>query len=327
MSGVIVILTQNTEVRRTYLKTCLYFLFKHYNAVHQHPVIIFHEGDYDETAQREILLGIRRANRELVTFHALDAGDFEVPSNIDRAKLQHAVEARPTPYWRNVKYRLMCRWWLTHLYKYVSSYEFVMRLDDDSIIEEPVHNDLFAWMREKNLNYASNLMHVDCGICCYGMKEFFEEHYPEKHAQLQELFISQEIPTRAVTFHFFRLWLSLTQNPLPTLGNTMTLHQPVMMYNNFFIMRTAFWKQPAIAKTIQAIDANGSIFYARWGDAPLQSLLCMMHSPPEGISRAIFAYSKRMQREAFKGDDGEFHSYMPESYDKTSCMTEKTKPR
>jgi hypothetical protein len=53
----------------------------------------------------------------------------------------------------------------------------------------------------------------------------------------------------------------------------------------------------------------------------------MMHSPPEGISRAIFAYSKRMQREAFKGDDGEFHSYMPESYDKTSCMTEKTKPR
>lgn len=324
VSAAICYLTQNTESRRIYLKTSLYFLFKHFNEKYKYPVIIFHEGDYDNDGQQDILNSIRASCRDLVSFQALDPNDFTLPSHIDPVKLQRILDIKPapTPYWRNKKYRLMCRWWMMRFMDYVYSYDYVMRLDDDSFIEEPIKQDLFAWMKNEHLDYASNMVHIDCGICSYGMKEFFEQEFPEKKAALQEMFVPQEIPMRAVTMHPFRAILSLTQDPLPTLKETEKIWMPIMYYNNFFITRTAFWRTPEMKAMLEKIDKNGSIFYFRWGDSPLQSILVMLMSTPDKIKKASFAYSKRLQREAFKGDDGHYHSYMPASYDKTSCITE-----
>lgn len=323
VNAAIFYLTQNTEVRKTYLKTSLYFLFRHMNAEAMYPVVILHEGDFDDKAQREILMGVRSSCRSLVSFRALDPEDFTLPAHIDRDKMNRCIETKATPYWRNEKYRMMCRWWLVHFPKYARGYDYVMRMDDDSIIEEPVP-DLFKWMDDKKLVYASNMLHVDCAICCYGMKEFFETHYtsPEQKEKMKTAFVSQQIPIRSVMFQSFRRILSMTQDPLPELGDIMTVHMPVMHYNNFFITKTEFWHRPDVKEAINRIDQNGSIFYFRWGDAPLQSLIVLLHANPNEQSRAIFKYSKRMQREAFFGDDKEYHSYMPTSYDKSSCITE-----
>ena len=324
MKAAICYLTQNNEVRRTYLKTSLYFLFKFFNSKYRYPVIIFHEGDYDNNAQQDILMSIRGTCRDLVSFQALDPNDFTLPSHIDKVKLQRCLDIKPhpTPYWRNEKYRMMCRWWLMEFPKYVKEYDYVMRLDDDSLIEEPIKEDLFQWMKNKDLNYASNFLHVDCGICCYGMKDFFEQHFPEKKEMIKELFMEQKVPMRAVQFHPFRTILSITQNPLPELKETETLWMPIMYYNNFFMTKTSFWYQGDVKEILKKIDEDGSIFYFRWGDAPLQSLIVMLLSPPEKVSKANFEYSKRLQRESFKGDDGHYHAYMPESYDKSSCITQ-----
>jgi len=324
ISAAICYLTQNTEVRRTYLKTSLYFTFKHFNAKYKYPVIIFHEGDYDNEAQQEILMGIRSCCRDLVSFQALDPNDFKVPDHIDKVKLQRCLDIKPhpTPYWRNEKYRLMCRWWLMEFPKYVKNYDYVMRLDDDSLIEEPLKYDLFEWAAKKDLNYASNFVHMDCGVCCYGMKKFFENIYPNKKDLIQNMFVEQKIPLRAVQFHPFRTILSLTQSPLPVLEEHEKLWMPIMYYNNFFITKPSFWYQEEVQKTLKLIDENGSIFYFRWGDAPLQSILVMLHSAAEKISKADFEYSKRLQRESFKGDDGHYHPYMPDTYEKSSCITE-----
>jgi alpha 1,2-mannosyltransferase len=324
LNAAIFYLTQNTEVRRTHLKTSLYFLFRHGNATHKYPVVILHEGDYDAKAQRDVLMSVRSSCRSLVTFRALDDGDFALPPHIDRAKMEHCIATRATPYWRNEKYRMMCRWWLVHFPKYAAGYDYVMRLDDDSIIEEPVP-DLFKWADQKALVYASNMLHVDCGICCYGMKEFFEKLYPHKKNELREAFMSQEIPMRAVDFHPFRTLLSITQNPLPEIPEKMRVHMPLMWYNNFFITKTSFWQRPDVQEAIRKIDENGSIFYFRWGDAPLQTLLVTLHAAPSEYNRAVFKYSKRMQREAFQGDDGEYHSYMPTHYEQSSCVIEDKK--
>lgn len=329
-NGAIFILTQNTEVRRTYLKTCLYFLFRHFNAQFRYPVLIFHEGDYDANAQREIILSVRSSCRSLVSFVALDPEDFTLPAFIDREKMEKCIATHAVPYWRNEKYRMMCRWWMVHMHKYAEGYDFVMRIDDDSIIEEPITRDLFAWMSQKGFNYSSNLVHMDCGICCYGMKEFFETHFPARKEEIRKMFVKQEIPLRAVQFHSLRTLLSITEPKKnetdPELPDTLTLWMPIMYYNNFFITRTSFWKQPEVMDLIDKIDKNGSIFYYRWGDAPLQSIVAMLLSKPEQISRAIFKYSKRMQREAFMDDHGEYHSYMPDTYDKSTCITETMGP-
>lgn len=324
VNAAICYLTQNNEVRRTYLKTSLYFLFKYFNAKYQYPVIIFHEGDYDNEAQQDILMSIRGSCRDLVSFQALNPNDFKVPSYIDQQKLDRclSIKPHPTPYWRNEKYRLMCRWWLMEFPKYVKHYDYVMRLDDDSLIEEPIKYDLFEWAQKKDLNYASNFLHIDCGVCCYGMKDFFDKHYPEKKDLLKEMFVEQEVPMRAVQFHPFRTILSLTQNPLPVIKEKEKLYMPIMYYNNFFITKTSFWYQAEVQSILKKIEENGSIFYFRWGDAPLQSLIVMLHSPADKISKANFEYSKRLQRESFKGDDGHYHAYMPASYDQSSCISQ-----
>ena len=325
MNAAICYLTQNTDVRRVYLKTSLYFLFKHFNAQHKYHVIIFHEGDYDSDAQTDVIQSIRSDFRDLVRFQALHPDDFKLPSHIDKEKLDRilSIKPPPVPYWRNEKYRMMCYWWLFKFMDYVKDYDYVMRLDDDSIIEEKIESDLFKWMNDADLNYSSNFIHTDCGICCYGMKDFFEETFPDKVTQMKEMFIAQDLQMRSVKMHPFRSVLSIVKDPLPEIKDVEKIWMPVMYYNNFFITRTAFWRTPEMLEVLDKIDKNGSIFYFRWGDSPLQSLLVMLMSPPEKIKKATFAYSKRLQREAFKDDDNKYHSYMPSTYDKSSCVTER----
>ena len=319
-NAAIFILTQNTEVRRTYLKTCLYFLFKYFNEQFQYPVCILHEGDYDARSQREIIMSVRATCRHLVSFVSLDADDFVLPSHIDEDKMNACIDTKAVPYWRNAKYRMMCRWWLVHFPKYAKGYEYVMRLDDDAFIEEHIESDLFAWMKGGNYVYASNMVHVDCGICCYGMSTFFKQQYPDKHDTLGKLFLKQTVPSRSVQFHPFRLLLSITHaGSPPDVPEQMELEMPIMYYNNFFITKMEFWERPDVRRAIDEVDKTGNIFYYRWGDAPLQSIIAMLHAEPNQITRAVFRYSKRLQREAFVDDKNESHSFMPMTYKQTSC--------
>jgi hypothetical protein len=322
MDCAIFILTQNTEIRKVYLKTTLYFLFRHFNAEFKYPVVIFHEGDYDADSQTEILQGIRESCRSLVSFRALDAGDFSVPEHIDKDKLKRCIETKPVPYWRNEAYRNMCRWWVVHVHKYAKGYTYIMRIDDDAIIEEPIP-DLFEWAKNKNFVYASNMLHTDCGICNYGMRQFFEKRYPEKKDLLGKLFVQQQLPSRAVKVHPFRTLLSITQqDTLPNIGETITIDMPTILYNNFFITKTSFWQREDVKALVDEVDKDGSIYYFRWGDAPLHTLIVNMLASPDEIARSVFKYSKRLQRESFKGNDKVYYSYMPLTYDKSSCASE-----
>jgi hypothetical protein len=218
----------------------------------------------------------------------------------------------------------MCRWWLVHFPKYAKGYDYVMRLDDDSIIEESIP-DLFSWMNDKQLVYTSNMLHTDCGLCNYGMKEFFIKNCPSKKTLLDKLFIRQELPTKAFQLFKFRSLLSITQKPDIELHDKLILEQPIIFYNNFFITKTSFWERSEVKDIIEQIDRNCSIFYFRWGDAPLQTLIVKLFTNENEVSQAIFKYSKRMQREAFKDDSGIFQSYMPLLYSESSCMTDSKK--
>ena len=170
IKAAIFILTQNTIERKVYLKTSLYFLFKNFNAKYKYPVIILHEGDYNEEAKNEIIMGVRCDYRYLVQFKQIDDEDFCIPSHIDIDKMNSIIDLQVVPYWRNQKYRSMCYFWLKNFYKYTKNYDYVMRIDDDSIIEEQIKYDLFELMRDKDYIYISNIIHLDCSLCNYGMK-------------------------------------------------------------------------------------------------------------------------------------------------------------
>jgi hypothetical protein len=320
INAAIFYLTQNTAERKQYLKTSLYFTFKYFNEKFKYPIIILHEGDYDSKSQSEILTSIRNPCRDCVTFRTIDKDDFKIPEHVDKKKMQDCVNLQVVPYWRNERYRLMCRWWLVHFPKYTKGYDYVMRLDDDSFIEEPVP-DLFEWMNDNKYIYTSNILNIDCGICCYGMKDFFEKHFSNKKEIIDKLFIEKDIPSKTFQLFKFRSLLSIMNNTMKIEDN-LKLPMPIMFYNNFFITKTSFWERTDVKALVDKVDKDGSIFYYRWGDAPLQTIIVKLLAKDTEVKQSIFKYSKRLQRESFTDPFGDFHSYLPELYSQSSCITE-----
>ena len=51
-------------------------------------------------------------------------------------------------------YNRMCRFWSKEIYNYVNEYQYIMRLDDDGIIDAPIDYDIFQFMRKHNYSYA-----------------------------------------------------------------------------------------------------------------------------------------------------------------------------
>jgi len=322
-NSAILILTQNTIERKIYLKTTLYFLFKNFNAKYKYPVIILHEGDYDNNAINEINTSIRKDCRYLIEFKKIDKSDFEIPKYIDEDKMNRCIKSVPVPYWRNKNYRLMCNFWINNFIKYCDNYDYIMRIDDDSIIEESINYDIFKIIDEKNFNYMSNIIHVDCSICNYEMKPFFEKILPEKIDKINELFMEHTLDISNPHFdRFKKLYLAL--NCKEYKDNSVNMAMPIMYYNNFSVIRTSIWKSPEIKQIINKINENGNIFYCRWGDAPLQTIIMTLYDKDK-LSKLEFKYSKRLQRESFKDDEGNYHSYMPGSYTDNSCVSKNKK--
>jgi|UniRef100_A0A6C0LVJ7 hypothetical protein len=322
IKGAIFILTQNTIERKIYLKTCLYFLFKNFNAKFHYPVIILHEGDYTDDAKNEIITGIRMECRDFIKFKQIDNEDFCIPPHIDIDKMNSIIDLHIVPYWRNQKYRSMCYFWMKNFYKYTKEYDYVMRIDDDSIIEEPIKIDLFELMSNKDYIYLSNILHLDCSLCNYGMKEFFLKHYEDEKVKIKELFVDHKISNDSPFFdNFKKLYQKINNEEYNE--NSVELSMPIMYYNNFNIINVKIWNEPKIQKIVDKIDEQGYIFYCRWGDAPLQTIILSLYDSSR-ITKVNFKYSKRLQRESFKDDVGKFHSYMPGSYDNNSCISKNT---
>ena len=323
IKGAIFILTQNTIERKVYLKTSLYFLFKNFNAKYKYPVIILHEGDYTEDAKKEIIAGVRGECRNLLKFLQIDEEDFRIPSHIDIDKMNSIIDLSVVPYWRNQKYRSMCYFWIKNFSKYTKDYNYVMRLDDDSIIEEPIKYDLFEMMSDKDYIYISNIIHLDCSLCNYGMKDFFLKHYASEKDKINELFMDHTLNNNNEYFNKFkRLHKALNNKDYE--GASIELNMPFMYYNNFNIINVDVWNKPEIQDIINKIDEQGYIFYCRWGDAPLQTIILSLYDSNR-ITKVNFKYSKRLQRESFKDDEGNLHSFMPNDYDNNSCVIKNTK--
>ena len=198
-----------------------------------------------------------------------------------------------------------------------------MRIDDDSIIEEQIKYDLFELMRDKDYIYLSNIIHLDCSLCNYGMKEFFLKHYQDKKDKINELFMDYKLINDNKYFeNFKKLYKQINDEEYN--GDSVELSMPFMYYNNFNIINVDIWNTPEIQDIVNKIDEQGYIFYCRWGDAPLQTVILSLYDS-DRITKVNFKYSKRLQREAFKDDKGTLHSFMPNDYDNNSCVVQTIK--
>lgn len=288
----IVYLTQNTPLRRRYLQTSLYFLFRSFNERCHYPVLIFHEGDFTSEAIEEIRAATPRGLGSLIQFREVRPADFVPPAWATSS----VVDANRTivPDSGGLGYRSMCRWWIRSLPRYVEPYDYYMRLDDDSIIEETLAFDPFCQAIDHGVDYASNLVHMEHPLNALGLRSLSLELLGGTD-RLRSLFISCK-PDRVVEHSKFASFLRHLPDELCRHIDPEELWSPIVYYSNFHIARSDLWDRPAIRDFLTAVDETGGIYRLRWGDAPLQTI-AVAAGGDLALGRFGFRYSKRYERE------------------------------
>jgi alpha 1,2-mannosyltransferase len=259
--GVIVYLIKNNRDTLLNLKNSLYFLYNNYLAFYNYDIILFHDEVLSPATQVDILQYVSLDPNVSIRFYKIV---LKTPDWINATVMNDSIKSKPVNWWRDEGYRNMCRFYGVELVKYVSNYEYYMRLDCDSFIEEPIA-DLFQWCKRGSLDYVCHKIQTDCHICNQQLLETTHE-YMKSHN------INVSLPT-------------VIHN-----GNTYIN----AFYNNFHITRIGFWQNNQVSQYIDYLDKTGNMYYYRWGDAPIHTLAIQLF---RGKSRIVtFRYSKRGQR-------------------------------
>lgn len=219
MKAVIVYLTQagkmlNLSRSLTQLKEYLLDKFPY-------PVQMFHEGDFTQS-HMQLLWDIYRD----ITFRQVN---IDPPPHIDLSqKHEWAMIQR-----FGIGYRNMCRFFSLGLYPFIDTFDYYMRLDDDSFILSPFPEDPFKTMEENKCVYGFRCMRPETGAATAGLIDCVRQAAP---------------------------------------GIKLNWRKRVF-YNNFHIAKPSLWLREPIATVLKAIDQHGGIYTGRWGDAPIQTML------------------------------------------------------
>jgi alpha 1,2-mannosyltransferase len=259
--GVIVYLIKNNRDSLINLKNSLYFLYTNFISLHNYDIILFHDEVLTTETQVDILQFITLDPNVSIRFYKIV---LETPSWINTAVMNSSIQNKPVGWWRDEGYRNMCRFYSVELIKYVSNYEYYMRLDCDSFIEAPVA-DMFQFCKKETLDYVCNKILTDCHICNQHLLETTYE-FMKSHN------ISASLPTVS---RYGNIYINA-------------------FYNNFHITRTGFWQNKQVSQFIDYLDKTGNMYYYRWGDAPIHTLA--MHLFRGKVQILTFKYSKRGQR-------------------------------
>ncbi len=190
------------------------------------------------------------------------------------------VNLNNTPYWRlphNVRndnatewlvadifpigYRHMCRFFAITIWDFfqqLGTYDYILRLDEDSLILSPITYNIFDFMKDRGYIYGFRM-------CSYELThhKFVPQWWERWHSKIQ---------------HKAKRW--------PLDWNLCGI------YDNFFVASTSFFQsKPVQAFLKQEIDQRGFIYRLRYGDLLVHSLAVYAFAPPERIHRFLdFTY-------------------------------------
>jgi hypothetical protein len=146
-----------------WLQRSLKLLFKHYNERQRDDVLILHTGDFDEPTQQRVL---RPYLGRPVRFHRLTEQYWHLPANLKGSNVSEWKGAQ------GVGYRHMIRLFTRMLWDLAAElgYEYVMRLDEESLLHSSIQYNLFEYMASNDLEYGYRQVawesgHAGEGLC------------------------------------------------------------------------------------------------------------------------------------------------------------------
>tara|TARA_Y100000389_G_C17446090_1_gene511684 strand:+ start:1401 stop:2351 length:951 start_codon:yes stop_codon:yes gene_type:complete len=304
--------------RKEKLKNTLYFLYKNYNDQYKHPVKILHRMKWSDLEKEEIIMGIRENCRNTIEFIELSNDMFKV--NVDEQQLTRTLNIKPTLSWGDKEERIMNRFWIIEFWDFVKEYDYVMKLDDDTIIEEPIKEDFFKIIDTKNFNLLFNMLHVDCGIGNFGLKDYLQLKFQEKKDEINNYFQTTKLTDGKSIENLKQLFKTITNKDYNK--PEIDVNQPVVCVNSFFIAKPSFWLDDEIKEILDQIDKLGYIYYYKWSLSSILSLITMVKDK-EKISRCIFRMSNECHRSAYIDNDNSIKTNIPSNYTLSGCITSK----
>ena len=134
----------------------------------------------------------------------------------------------------------MCRFYAKTLYEQpiMDGLEYMLRLDDNSLINQPIKYDLFKWMKHKHISYGYRSWQHDDPLYTKGLWEATWKY-------IEQFNITP----------VFHKW-----------------PKGLCFFNNFELSELTFWKSKEYKHYVDYVDKLGGIYYYRWGDAPIKSI-------------------------------------------------------
>lgn len=239
--GAIVVLTRGYEDVARYqpLKERNRAIYEHINSrvETQYPVVIWHEGNILPSHQDHILENDQNSDVRFVDV----SQRFRLPMGVDIGLFR---ENWP------MGIRLMGRFNTFDIWQLASEFEYVLRVDEDCVIEQII-SDPFLWAKQKNIDYAASV------------------YVGEGH----EL-------TNATLPHFIDAYLEhLDMTPIH--GQP---YNQCFPYTNLGLARTAFFLQPEVLRLLKVLVSEQDFYSYRWGDLPVLGVALNLFSEPERMA-------------------------------------------
>ena len=249
------------------LAFCIDVLNRLYPAIHNHDIIVFHAGEFDEedTLKLETLwptLHIRVANlSETPAFWSLPPLPTLRTFDLSKAEMQNF----------GMGYRLMCRFYGRALFYFVYNlgYEWMIRFDDDSRVVTPIDYDLTERLEDRGAVYGYRLSHRDWPLAIRGCHDAVHEYILQMNVSPTMLYIDSN--PHSLEGVFEPLW-----DPTAIDQGMASGWNPWLPYNNFFVTKLSFWMRREVQLFLFYVDLCGGFFYARWGDHIIQGTALTM---------------------------------------------------
>ena len=230
------------------LKVSVASLFRFYNRRAGDDTLFFHTGI--SMVHRRSILGLCTGAH--ARFLELPTEQFQLPSGVP-----------PQRQWmqRNkfsAGYRHMIRFYTTGIWDLVArlGYEYVMRLDEDSVLWSPIRYNIFDFMAARGIEYGFRLASWEHG--------FHRKTSEDFHTFIRGYVKANQLSTG---------WLLDTCVDQRGI-DAFTLEgcgEPYGAYNNFFVSRLAFWKRRDVRHYLDHIERSHKIYTMRWNDILWQS--------------------------------------------------------
>ena len=140
----------------------------------------------------------------------------------------------------------------------LKSYRYIMNLDDDSCLLDPIRYDMFQEMRSVGSFYAYPHIFLDKPNVIVGLKDFVESYMTENRLA----------------------WANPALRNLTLAWNKTAL----AFYGNLDIIDTVRWQKADIQDFVGAVIASNNIWHRRWSDSPIKYWMAQMFWTKDQVS-------------------------------------------